>query len=278
MLTDHNLGPSSLIPPFAGSLPGTLRLAGEVALLRFHALTRETYSTERFLYDSPDKIAAVSNTIRVASSNQLFCESNSPELLRYSSEHGLKLANSADTNRAIDLIRAALLEVIEPYPFLRTAVSELVWRCHIVVAKDDGFDVSFSDPAIPFSIFVSAPARNDRTSILRVAENLIHETMHLQLTLFEGLCPLVDTASTWSMYSPWKQQERPAQGILHGLYVFFVLRWMWGQISQTTANRIDRDFALRRISEIDEEVSAVYNFVASPALTEAGKHFLQRLF
>jgi HEXXH motif-containing protein len=277
MPTTPDLDPASLLPPFESSLPATLRVSGERALLRFHALTRETYSTERFLSDSPDNIASVLNTIQVASGNLPLCEEISPELVRYSTEHGLELASAADTNWAIDLIEAALRDVIEPYPFLRSAVSELAWRCHIVLAQSDNYDVSFSDPAIPFSIFVSAPARNDRSSILRVAENLIHETMHLQLTLFEGLSPLVDTASTWSVYSPWKRQKRPAQGVLHGLYVFCTLRWMWRQISQTTRNRTDRDFALRRISEIDEEVSAVRALEESPALTEDGSHFLHQL-
>jgi len=198
--------------------------------------------------------------------------------VRYAEEKGLRLASDAAADRTIDLIEAALLEVVEPHPFLWSAVSELAWRCHIVLALDDDYDVSFSDPTIPFSIFVSAPARNDRSSILRVAENLIHETMHLQLTLFEDLSPLVDTASTWSMYSPWKQQERPAQGVLHGLYVFCVLRWMWRKISLTTRNGTDQYFALRRISEIDEEISAVRALEESPALTEEGRRFLHQLF
>ncbi len=278
MLTVPNLDSASLLPPFESSLPATLRLSGERALLRSHALTRETYSTQRFLSDSPDNNTAVLRTIPVASGNSLLCEARSGELVHYSAEHSLRLASDADADRATDLIEAALLTVVEPYPFLCSAVSELAWRCHIVLALDDDCDVSFSDPAIPFSVFVSAPARNDRSSILRVAESLIHETMHLQLTLFEGLSPLVDTVSTWSMYSPWKQQKRPAQGILHGLYVFSVLRWMWRQVSQATRTRTDRDFALRRISEIDEEVSAVRPLEESPALTKEGRHFLHQLF
>jgi len=278
MLTAPDLDPASLLPPFECSLPTTLRLSGERALLRFHALTRETYSTQRFLSDSPDNNTAVLKTIPVASGNLLLCEARSAELVRYFAEHGLRLASDAEADRATNLIEAALLKVIEPYPFLWSAVSELAWRCHIVLAPDDDYDVSFSDPAIPFSVFVSVPTRNDQSSILRVGESLIHETMHLQLTLFEGLCPLVDTASTSFMYSPWKQQKRPAQGVLHGLYVVCVLRWMWRQISRTTRNTTDRDFALRRISEIDEEVSAVRALEESPALTKEGRHFLHQLF
>jgi HEXXH motif-containing protein len=205
-------------------------------------------------------------------------EASSPELLRYSAQNDLKLAKDLEAYRAARLVKRALLDVIEPIPSLLSAVSELAWNFHVILAPDDDYDVSFSDPAIPFSVFISVPARCERSSILRVAENLTHETMHLQLTLFEGIRPLVDTASSWSMYSPWKQQNRPVQGVLHGLYVFSVLRWMWHELSQTTRNRTDLDFAFRRVSEIDQEISAVRAIEECPALTEAGKYFLRLLF
>jgi HEXXH motif-containing protein len=154
----------------------------------------------------------------------------------------------------------------------------LAWRCHVIIAKRADYDVSFSDPEIPFSIFISVPMQNDRSALLRVAENIVHETMHLQLSLFEGRCPLVDTASTWALHSPWKHQQRPAQGILHGLYVFHVLWWMWQQIAQSTRSASDRTFALGRICDIEREINAVRAVEDSPALTQAGNAFLHRLF
>jgi HEXXH motif-containing protein len=277
MPTVVDVRPTSLLPPFESAVPSALRLYGERALLDSHALNRENYSTRRFLSASPDDDTTVLKTIPVAGGRILICEASSFELVRYSAERGLSLATDDEADRATSVIEAALLTVIEPYQFLWSAVSDLAWRCHVVVAPDDDYDVSFSDPSIPFSVFVSVPARNDRSSVLRVAENLIHETMHLQLTLLEGLSPLVDTTSAWAMYSPWKQQKRPAQGILHGLYVFCVLRCLWRQFSQTTVNKSDQDFALRRIAEIDQEVSAVRALEGSPALTEAGKQFLHEL-
>ncbi len=273
-----NLNPAILLPPFEISLPAVLRLSGEPSLLKYHALTRETYSTAGCLSDSPYNNKVVLKTIPVASGALLICEGRSPELVHYCAEHDLRLACDDDADRATSLLEAAVLEVVQPNSFLWSAVSELSWRCHILLSHDDDYDVSFSDPAIPFSVFISAPVRDDRSSTLRIAENLIHETMHLQLTLFENLCPLVDTASPWSIYSPWKQQKRSSQGTLHGLYVFCIIRWMWRQLLQTARNSTDIEFALRRILEIDEEVSAVRNLEDSPALTDAGRHFLRHLF
>jgi hypothetical protein len=272
------LDPGRLLPPFDGSLPTDLRRFGERALMRTHSLTRNTYSTQRFLCGDLSKPDVLLETIQLENGQLLRCEATSPDLLRYCGQQDLDPAKDKDAEILIALVRAALLEVIQPHPFLWRAVSELAWRCHIVLARDDDYDVSFSDPSIPFSIFVSVPSRNDRRSVLRVAENLVHETMHLQLTLFERACPLVDTTSSWSIYSPWKRQERPAQGILHGLYVFHVLGCMWRQIAQSVGNDTDRDFAFGRIKNIEEETYAVRALESSPALTDEGRFFLSRLF
>jgi HEXXH motif-containing protein len=278
MPTAPDIDPASLLPPFDVSLPIVLRLSGERALFASHSLTRENYSTQRFLYDFTGDNPQILKAIPMASGNVLLCETPTPGLLRYCAAHDLRLATDADAYRATDLIEAALLTVIEPFPSLWSAVSELAWRCHPLLACDEHYDVSFSDPAIPFSVFVSAPTRGDRSSMLRVAESLIHETMHLQLTLFEGQSPLIDTTTNWSMYSPWKRQERSAHGILHGLYVFCMIGWMWRQVAETSTNSTDQNFAVRRIFEIDEEVSAVCSLEGSPAFTEAGRRFLHQLF
>jgi HEXXH motif-containing protein len=271
-----SLDPSCLLPPFDCSLPAALRISGEQALLISHALTRHTYSTGHFLSGAHHKAVGVPKVTTVSS--RLLVEANSPEVAEYAAQHGLELAGQAEVNRAAEVIHDALVEIVESIPCLQSAISELAWRCHIVVAPDDDYDVSFSDPAIPFSIFVSVPARKDRSAVLRVAESLVHEAMHLQLSLFERLSPLVDTASHWSMYSPWKHEMRPAQGMLHGLYVFCILRWLWRTVSQTAANPTDTAFALGRVSEIDREVSSLLALRESPAFTDAGKYILHRLF
>ncbi|HEY7403582.1 MAG TPA: HEXXH motif-containing putative peptide modification protein [Candidatus Angelobacter sp.] len=259
-------------------MPANLRAAGEHALRQSHSLTRHNYSTERFLTGIASESNVLLKALRLGDTSLLQFEASSSEVERYCAQHNLHLKKAADSIVGIDSIQVALSEIIQPCTSLFAAVAELVWRCHILDAECEDYDVSFSDPAIPFSIFVSVPARVDRRSALRVAESLVHETMHLQLTLFEVCCPLVDQLSNWSMYSPWKQQPRPAQGILHGLYVFHVLRWMWQQIVQRTRIEIDHAFAMRRIAEIDDEISSVRAFEKSPALTKEGNLFLEKLF
>jgi len=53
---------------------------------------------------------------------------------------------------------------------------------------------------------------------------------------------------------------------------------MWQQVSLTTQNQTDRDFALQRIIEINEEISSVRALENSPALTKSGNLFIQALF
>lgn len=49
------------------------------------------------------------------------------------------------------------------------------------------YDVSHSTPVLPLSIFVSVPGADERHAELRLAESIIHEAMHLQLTFIESL-------------------------------------------------------------------------------------------
>ena len=52
-------------------------------------------------------------------------------------------------------------------------------------------------------------------------EAILHEAMHLQLSLIERYIPLIEsTGETKLYYSPWRNEARPARGVLHGLFVF----------------------------------------------------------
>ena len=278
MKSSTSLETRALVPPFDPDLLRTLRQIGEDALAAWHRLNRDDYSTERFLNPNTPKTDHVLRNIIVDGELQLRCEAPSKAVNLYCVNHGLTLADTDQCLASVNTLGSAVSQVIDRNQHLRSAVAELAWRCHLVRPHDDAYDVSFSDPNIPFSIFVSVPEAKNRRSILRVAENLVHETMHLQLSLFEQTCPLIDSAVPWSLYSPWKGEERPAQGILHGLYVFVVLRWMWRNVLTGSPDFDDQIFAQRRVEEIDEEIKAVRELDGAPALTEDGRKLVAQLY
>ncbi len=277
MNSSPSLDSALLLPPSEEIFAKALGQLGVDELLTNTGLARSDYSTLRYL--SKDRAASPRTVPTFVSlrESSIVCELPSSLVQDYCSAHELTLAGQEDILRALPTIEAALRDVVKLHPFLDTCIQEVVWRCHLVLPPDDSYDVSFSDPNVPFSIFISAPKQPSRTSILRVAENIVHEAMHLQLTLFEAVHPLIDSTSDWSMYSPWKKQSRPAQGILHGFYVFAVLRWLWSQTLIGSKNSEDRMFAQRRIVDIENEIDAVRELQESPALTSEGKTFLSRL-
>ena len=113
------------------------------------------------------------------------------------------------------------LDVIRCVPSLYTTISLYLRSLHLLAAPSDDHDVSHSDPAVPFSIFISVPPLDSQGRI-RLAESIVHECMHLQLSIMERIVPLVDEPKAMS-FSPWQQTSRPVSGLLHGLYVFTVI-------------------------------------------------------
>lgn len=167
-------------------------------------------------------------------------------------------------------IATALLRLGRSGP--AASVSTLVRSIHCVEASEPGYDFSHSDPGIPFSVLLSNPI-GERHAELRLAESLLHEAMHLQLTLIEREAPIVGP-SPGSGYSPWQRRDRPIQGLLHGLYVFTAihhwLRLMGGDPSLEFEDRVYID---RRLEEIAAEVSEVAGLGSEPALTSLGGTF-----
>jgi hypothetical protein len=75
------------------------------------------------------------------------------------------------------------LDILAEIPTIYETVAYLTANLHILQPENDDFDISFSLPDIPFSIFISVPSKRMKNDTLRVAEAILHEAMHLQLTL-----------------------------------------------------------------------------------------------
>ena len=169
------------------------------------------------------------------------------------------------------------IDMLAKVPTLQKAVATLVRACHILKLEDDDYDVSHRDPYVPFSAFVSVPQKRSTNDTLRVVESLVHETMHLQLTLIERLRPLVHT-SDQTYFSPWKGAYRSPQGVLHALYVFRVLDRFFERLLRFPDWSVASiDHMHRRRCEISQQIRDVKTFQDCPVLTELGNHFVRLL-
>ncbi|MDP1559470.1 MAG: HEXXH motif-containing putative peptide modification protein [Nitrosomonas sp.] len=178
---------------------------------------------------------------------------------------------------ADDLRSLPILECIEnAFEWLKIensiidSISALVRNIHFLKLEDNEYDVSYSLPNVPFSIFLSIPSQRINNDSLRVAEAILHETMHLQLTLIEEETPLVNQ-SNQKYFSPWKNEYRNARGIIHALYVFKTIREFIKKILMTDINLSNEQYLINRKREIEIQLILFENFEKSEALTKYGR-------
>ena len=169
------------------------------------------------------------------------------------------------------------LKILDAVPTLLPTVCCLVRSLHLLDPDDDEIDISFSEPWLPFSAFVSVPGPGATAGALRVAEALLHEAMHLQLTLVEAVVPLVvPSGSTY--FSPWRREYRPAQGVLHALYVFKVIdAFLEGVSFEEPSLTQSRRLARERRVTIARQVLEIHDFRGCADLTPDGAALVDRL-
>ena len=178
----------------------------------------------------------------------------------------------------IDILRQAWHLTHAVWPELSSSVEHLVRCVHLLRAPSPEVDCSFSRPDLPFTVFLSIPDHGSHARTERVAEALVHETMHLQLSLLERRIHFVeaDRPETVS-FSPWRNCERNVQGVLHALYVFVILQRLWQLAAQMPPRRLDRRFAVARERVVRDEVARAQPLLASPGMTQKGRQLVRQL-
>ena len=165
---------------------------------------------------------------------------------------------------------AKSLELIGMVRPLQGTVAGTCRSVHVLLPPAPDFDVSCSDPSLPHSIFVSCPPATEEDRVERLAENVAHEALHLQLSLVERLEPLVgEIPRDEPIFSPWRGEGRTVRGLLHAVYVFGNLRFFWGQVA--SIRPCSASFAGVRIETIDSEMAAASHLLKSRSLTPAGR-------
>ncbi|WP_316845525.1 aKG-HExxH-type peptide beta-hydroxylase [Pedobacter psychrodurus] len=185
-------------------------------------------------------------------------------------EHGLDVLGKTEMDRIsasekVSSAFARLLSVGE----CGESVALLVKAVQLLRQPEPEFDVSYSHPAIPFTIFVSVGEDSSEIESLRLSESILHEAMHLLLTLVEEQVILVrDNESTY--YSPWRETERPVRGVLHGMFVFRAVLDYYLLLLKELKDFKVRDFAEFRIEQITAELLLLNDFAKCGGLTEDG--------
>ena len=249
--------------------------------LRLQALagisTWEKYSTARFLNGSEPNILDTLRFPEFELESGIQVELLSELQTKRWKDVGLRLATSSDI-RKLDFQEnlKQSLSLIHGVQSLFGTVVGLCRSIHALTGHDANFDSSYSDPHLPFSIFVSCPPATEINRVERMAEGVAHEALHLQLSLVETAAPVVvDTPDSTHLFSPWKDEFRTVHGLLHGVYVYGNLRHFWNCIA-THSNEYS-SFARARTEEIDIELETAKDLTLNPALTPIGQRLVASL-
>ena len=254
--------------------------AGET-LFSHAGISAPDYGTARVLAGRPDATCHITARLpiypNVENTPAMLIEVLSQEDRRRYQDMGLVFRTSDETKHpAVFNCLQDAVNFLRYVPTLQTTIAALVRVCHILKADDD-YDVSQSDPHVPFSIFISVPRRRRPNDALRVIESIVHEAMHLQLTLIERELPLVGM-SVSTHFSPWKGTYRSLQGVLHALYVFRVIDEFFKRLQALSIlSAFDASYISGRREEISQQIGEIRTFGECPDLTGWGSDVVRRL-
>ena len=231
----------------------------------------KVYSTSRFLGGADAEILDVLDTGVSSVAPGLDIELLPPTLADRWRSIGLRFATRAEIEKSgFRKTLTKSLDLIRVVDSLQGTVSSLCRSLHPLLAPDTKTDVSYSDPDLPFSIFVSCPPDTERNAVERLAESLVHEALHLQLSLVEYVEPLITDASEGKqVFSPWAGEGRTVRGLLHAVYVFGNIRFFWKHIGSNIPDSVS--FARTRIATINEEMSKAVHLARNDWLTATGQ-------
>jgi hypothetical protein len=182
-------------------------------------------------------------------------------------EHGLEPEVITEiTNQKIEYA-VSILALVQPIAHFLNIIVKTV---QIIKAEEEETDISYSHPELPFSIFLSVCKDSSLRSTLRVAESLLHESMHLKLTLIENVMPLVKPFTGNVFFSPWRDEKRPAGGVLHGLFVFRAILDYFEAIIDEPKVQAERTYIEKRISQVKTDLSELRDFINCNDLTKDG--------
>ena len=197
------------------------------------------------------------------------------DLARELADHNLQLAIPGNAQLVSETIDKAC-HFIRAAPDLERVVRQCVHEILLLKAPDDWVDVSHSEPRWKTTIFISVPLSSTVRG-LRVAEAIVHEAMHLNLTFFEDSMQL--TKATKLLYSPWRTDPRLASGVLHGLYVFACIHRLFEHVLRDEVlNDREQQHVVQRLTDIRVQIASIDRRSLLECLTPVGSELMASLF
>ena len=116
-------------------------------------------------------------------------------------------------------------------------------------------------------------------SPLLVAEMIIHEYSHQKLFRLQDIDPLIDRekhGSGWensNIYSPWRDDPRPINGVFHGFVVFSEASNFWlNLIEKGVISEEEKNIALRRFAMLVKQLKYAYDSLKETYFTNTGEN------
>ena len=115
---------------------------------------------------------------------------------------------------------------------------------------------------------------------LLISEMIIHELSHQRLFRLQDEDPLIDPFyhnSGWEkceLYSPWRDDPRPINGVFHGFIVFSEVAKFWLElIKNADINEQEKNIAKRRMAMLTLQLSNAKESLDNTHFTSKGKEF-----
>lgn len=167
---------------------------------------------------------------------------------------------------ALELFQSGCSGVIEEIALCYYAVAPSL------VSSPTGFPSGTTSTSLGLSAF-SMPS-----SPAILCEMLVHELSHAHLFAYQDIDPVLEPASHgegWSpenLYSPWRDDARPANGVLHAVFVFSRVATMW--LTFVRSSTADLNLARRRLAALRYQLRIGAGILHETATwTERGQQF-----
>lgn len=240
--------------------------AGKLQNLKREGVEFGHYTTSAFI---PDRVVErCIGTVRLEeTSASIEVHDFIPDLPQRYAELGL---NQAVLPPAIIIERLQnAFAFLESVAAAAQSVAALVRVLHPLSVASADSSFSYSDPMIPFSVFIGVPATPTNNVAHCIAEQVLRQAMYIQLSLIDKTVPLL---------SPLRAQLEPSSrrtgtytdDVLHRLYSLRAVQHFMAICVGGTLTPEEREYCETRVDSIDNEIAEIGDVLACPGLTDEG--------